>query len=344
MRCRSLAEAALRRGLAVRIYLAETEAADEDARALAETPAAERLRSLQGIEAIRPWRDWKAADAGAFSVLDTPFDKRRWLAEIARSDSRAVVIDDDRVGDYEPLVILPGLHHTPARDDLARGRLVGPRYAILSPAHLQTSALPPADRDTLLLSMGGADPHHFTARLAPWIDQTLAAAPHVARGLQRVCVLGPAFADPAGHVDRMLGDAGWRVHHGLDPARFAALMARSSLAIIGFGTSVTELAWHGTPQLFVPHAASDVPVARRLEQRGLGTLLGHGAALDRVTTTNRLGAALAAPGTLAARAQRARAALEDGRGAERILDQMLARDQTREQEKPSNIHRMLAPS
>jgi hypothetical protein len=93
---------------------------------------------------------------------------------------------------------------------------------------------------------------------------------------------------------------------------------------MGFGTSLGELAWHGTPHLSVTHHTADDAWAQRLEARGIGRWLGHAAALDREVVTDRVARALVDRDWQTASASRAQAALEGGRGCERILDRLSA--------------------
>jgi hypothetical protein len=93
---------------------------------------------------------------------------------------------------------------------------------------------------------------------------------------------------------------------------------------MGFGTSLTELAWHGTPHLSVTHHSQDDAWALRLESLGIGGWLGHAAALDAEFVLARFGRALADVEWQETSAARARAAIEGGSGCERILDRLAA--------------------
>ncbi len=319
MRSGVLAAAALARGWRVRTFLAGDRVARE--RWLASCPAGAPL----------PWSAWRAAASAPLTLFDHPFAKSRWLAACRPERTRTIVLDDPRAVGVARLTINPALHHLPpegpesgheAEDDPASRTLRGPRHSILSPAHRETPAVPLEARDHLLLSLGGADPHGVTPRIAPLLTRTLDAAAGT-HGLRRRCaVLGPAFPDPDGSLAAALAADGWQVERALAPAAMARAMAAARLAVMGFGTSLSELAWHGTPHLSVTHHAADDVFARQLEARGIGIWLGHAATLDLARVAARFAAALADRDWQRASAARARAALGEGDGCERILDRL----------------------
>ena len=323
MRSRAIAQFAQARGLRVRAHL------DGDASAGACWSAG------TGLAPPARWSAWSAADAADWTILDHPFDKRSWLARLGRAESFAVVIDDERVRGEAPLTILPGLHHA-ARDDDDPDRVwAGPRYSILSAIHRETRPVEPGERDGLLLSMGGADPHHVTPRIAPWLVRALDQTP-VDHGIRRLeVVLGPAFQDPREAIARRLASEGWQVERGLSAERFAERMARARFAVMGFGTSLTELAWHATPHASITHHEHDIAAARALEASGIGVYLGCATQLDSQHVTTRFRRAIEdGPGQRDAVA-RARAALEGGRGVERILDELeRRREQAAQSDRP----------
>lgn len=308
MRCRAIAEAARERDIRVRAYL-EGDAA-----------AGARWCARAGLPAPIPWSAWRATDAADWTILDHPFDKRSWLERLQGAGSLAVVLDDERARNRADLTILPGLHHAPRPDDDRVRVWAGPRYSILSEAHRQTRALALSERDHLLLSMGGADPYHATPRLAPCLVRGLetASRDHGIRHLE--VVLGPAFRDPGDRIANRLAHAGWQVHRALPAERFARSMARARFAVVGFGTSLTELAWHGTPHACLTHHEHDDAPARALEARGIGAHLGCVRQFDARAITARFRRALEDAALQRESVRRAREAIAEARGIERILD------------------------
>ncbi|MEZ4278062.1 MAG: hypothetical protein R3F21_00385 [Myxococcota bacterium] len=314
-----LAAAAHARGWRVRVFLAGDRVAEA------------HWRSSCPEACVSPWSAWRASASAPLTLFDQPFPKSRWLAACRADRTRAIVLDDPRPTPDARLTIHPGLHHLPNErsphdadpdDDPASPTLTGPRYSILAPVHRETIHRPLADRDALLLSIGGADPHQITPRIAPILLRALAAHPSANALRRRIVVLGPAYHDPCGQIAADLAAGGWQVERALAPAAMARRMADARLAVMGFGTSLSELAWHGTPHLSVTHQPLDSPWAQRLEAHGIGAWLGDARALDPDFVAARFTRALGDEAWQGASAARARAALEGGRGCERILDRL----------------------
>lgn len=320
MRSGTLAAAAARRGWRIRVYLA----GDRVAHA--------RWRAACPDSKVEAWSAWRARESAPLTVFDHPFAKSRWLAACRRDRTRTIVLDDVRAIGHARLAIQPALHHLPdpaearegdlPEDDPAARVLRGPRYALLAAAHLETPHRPQPERDDLLVSIGGADPHAVAPRIAPVLAAVLdREAAGAGIGVRRV-VLGPAFADPGQRIAEALTAAGWQVERALEPAAMARRMAEAKLAVMGFGTSLCELAWHETPHLSVTHHEHDVAWAERLEAFGIGRFLGRATALEPAEIEARFTEALLDRVWQRTSAAHALAALDGGRGAERILDRL----------------------
>lgn len=320
MRSGALAAAAARRGWRIRAYLAGDRVAHE------------RWRASCPTSKVEAWSAWRARESAPLTVFDHPFAKSRWLAACRRDRTRTIVLDDARAIGHARLAIQPALHHLPdpaderdgdlPEDDPATRVLRGPRHAILSPAHLETPHRPQPERDMLLVSIGGADPHGVAPRIAPWLAAVLDREAARARIAVRRVVLGPAFPDPGQRIAEALAAAGWQVERALEPAAMARRMAEARLAVMGFGTSLCELAWHETPHLSVTHHDHDVAWATRLESFGIGRLLGRASALEPAAVEARFAEALLDLDWQRTSAARALAAIDGGRGTERILDRL----------------------
>ncbi len=324
MRSGALAAAAVRRGWRVRSFLAGDRVANE------------RWQAACPASVVVPWSAWRASASAALTLFDHPFVKSRWIAACRRDRTRTIVLDDVRAVGRARLTINPALHHLRppidssapdeeeenGEDDPSALVLRGPRYAILSEAHSATTARPLEERDALLLSIGGADPRAAAPRLAPILSTALARAGSETGIVNRRVVLGPAFEDPGERAARDLTRAGWTVDRALEPAAMARRMAEARLAVVGFGTSLCELAWHGTPHLSVTHHPSDEAWARALEEQGIGGWLGPATDFDPEFVAQRFAQALRDPDWARTSARRAREALEEGNGCERILDRL----------------------
>ena len=307
MRSGAIAAEAIRRGLAVRAFLR----GDSSART--------KLAEASGCREILDWEAWPSDPLGSLMLIDLPGDKTPWLERAAERGIPAVVLDDARARGRAALTICPALHEVPVE---APDLVAGPRYTVLSRGHLETPRVPLDDRDELLLSLGGADPHRATFRVAPLIERLLDEEAVAPRIRTRHAVLGPGFPDPDGGAGATLDKGGWQVHHALPIEAMAQRMARSRIAVIGFGTSLGELAWLGTPHLSITHHEHDDAHARRLEACGIGMHLGFAPRLDPAYVTCRLRTALADDAWQSTSAELALAALEDGRGSSRIVERL----------------------
>lgn len=328
MRSAAIAEAAIGQGRAVRVFF-EGDAAALSAWQIA-APGTEQRQCF-------PWSAYPAGRAAPVGVLDFPMQKAEWITRLSQNEVRSVVLDDPRSLDVADLTINPALHHGLAQLHSEEPTapvphlLEGPAYSILAKSHLAMPHPPWSERRNLLLSIGGADPQQATPKLAPWIseileisvrplpDPTRIATPSLPFRLDRHVVLGGAFADPQNRTRDALSGAGWRVHSALPPIKMAELMASARIAIMGFGTSLTELAWHGTPHLSVTHHPFDAEHAAALEAIGVGRHLGYAAELDPGRVKEVLRRSLCDPEWQSTSAGAAREMLRGGNGVERIL-------------------------
>jgi len=322
MRCAALARALRRRGWKSLAYLE------------GDRTGAKRWQMASGQTTLSDWSSWRAHDAARVTFVDHPGAKQRWLSLLRQSDTRIVILDDPGYRERADLTICSALHHhskpfstgtmsatstETSNENQDCRMLFGPRFAILADHHLATPRRPLRTRTKLLLSLGGADPHRLTPRIAPILASVLHDS-DVLHGIEtRHVVVGPAFTD-AGTLARELEDGGWRVHLALDGLAMASLMSKSKLAVMGFGTSLCELAWHGTPHLSVTHHASDDAQAQGLEATGIGVHLGSAATLDPPLIASLFRRALEDESWQQRSSETARRALEGGLGVERILD------------------------
>ena len=311
-RCATLANEARRRGWRVRAFLAG-DAAGGDA-----------WRERTGLDIDGAWSDWTPDGRDPLVALDFPQAKDDWVERLQRLALRCLVVDDERLLEGPDWILLPGLHHAIHADSdrprTTARRLVGGRYAILAAAHRGARPVPFDQRDRVLLSLGGADPRGLTGRIVPALDEALARVADAVSGVD--VVLGPAFRDPTPDFRQVVERRGFHVHRGLSSEAMAERMTRARLAVVGFGTTLTELAWHGTPFVCVTHQPSDLAPARALEGVGIGRVLGDAEHLDLAGLPATLAAALADHAWQRATARRARAALGDGFGARSVFDRL----------------------
>jgi len=287
VRCAAIAVEARTRGWDVRAFLD----GDHAARAT--------WKALSGEAIEGGSQDWQASPAYSVAALDFPNEKHAWLERLSRAGVRSLLIDDTRGARRADWTLLPGLHHSldagpnHAREPADGNRLFcGARYAILPEAHRRASRTPLKGRDRVLLSLGGADPHRLTPILAPILIDTLRRYAGQIPATTLDVVLGAAYEDPGQMLKSRLEARGAHVFRALDASAMAERMRRARVAVIGFGTSLTELAWHGTPFLTVTHHESDRAPARDLEANGLGRVLGTASRLDPQRVERRIVRAL----------------------------------------------------
>ena len=173
--------------------------------------------------------------------------------------------------------------------------LSGPRFAILAEAHRRFSVPAAAERNSVLVTLGGSDPHRASPVVARAARQALSewqASDGEAIPLHVDVVFGPSFEDPGDREAEALREAGCRVHKGLDAPAMAARMRAARVALVGFGTAINELAWHATPFLTITHHDSDRGPARDLEACGFGRHLGPAHTLERLPLVAPIDAAL----------------------------------------------------
>jgi spore coat polysaccharide biosynthesis predicted glycosyltransferase SpsG len=305
MRAAALAESARERGLAVRVAI------DGDQR------AAEALRAeLPGVELGR-WRDAGDLRGARWVAFDTRREIAAELAAVRRAGSRALVLDRLDFLDAADLTVVPALHAPP----LAHPRLrMGAPWLVVGSAVRELRAAPAAPpRRALLVSLGGADPLGLTARLAAPLARVAARWPGPAAPPEIHCALGPAFARRAA-LAAELAALGWRVHDA-PPRRALLSLARGALgAVVGFGTSVYDLAFLGVPMVYLTHHAGDRPDAERLAALGIGALAAEGPAFDPPAFERAVAATLPDAGWRARASARGLALAGDGLGTRRILD------------------------
>ncbi|GEM_PF-4865350 len=323
VRSAALAREARFRGWSVRCFL------DGDA------TATEVWERASGARAL-PW-DPDFDGFAPIVALDRPNEKSALLARLDARRARALLIDDARTYRRAPQAprawrLLPGLHHpcvetSGATDAEGFALLSGPHYAILSEDHRTCAPRDLDTRSSILVSLGGSDPHRIgpdIARAARRAADTLTRASESSTSLDVDVVFGPAFDDPGDREAHRLEADGCRVHRALDAPAMAERMRAARLAIIGFGTSASELACHGTPFLTVAHHDGDRGPARDLEARGFGRVLGSARHIDRVPIETRVKRALRDDHWMRKSARLGRRAIGAGAGAVRVFDRLEA--------------------
>lgn len=266
---------------------------------------------------------WSGPDDAARSAHHLLFDTRDPIAEELRQGGAAgahrVVLDrTDHLDDAE-LTVLPNLHGSGRRHTRL---LQGGRWCVIASEFRALAARCEAPaRNGVLVTLGGADPHDLTGALCEPLGKALAAA---GADVGPVHVLIGRCFGRRETLLRRIDELGFRVHTDLDRRALGLLMQRSVFAVCGFGTTVYELAWFGTPALHLAHRLEDAADAEALERIGVGGFGGAAPAIEPEALRSRLLETVLDPEWRRRRTARARALLGDGRGAVRLVEAMEA--------------------
>jgi spore coat polysaccharide biosynthesis predicted glycosyltransferase SpsG len=309
MRGAALAEVARERGLSLRVALAGDACA-----------AAALARELPGVP-LTPWGSPQDLLGARWVAFDTRREIAPDLAAVRRAGGRSLVLDRLDCRDAADLTVLPALHAPRVEHPRV---LQGARYLVLCAALRAQGAAPDGEpRRGLLVSLGGADPLGLTGRLAGALTRALARAAAPGPTPEVSGVLGPAFPRRA-ELGAELSRLGWRVYEAPSRRELLALARGSWGAVVGFGTSVYDLAFLGVPMLYLTHHEADAEDAERLSARGIGAPGGEGPRFDPERFERALARTLLDPAWRERAAGRGRSLVGDGRGAHRILDSLEA--------------------
>lgn len=261
------------------------------------------------------------AEGAAWLVLDGYHFSPVYRLQIKEAGLNLLVVDDLADSDLSQADLILNLNAY-ASPDLYAGRagtarlLLGSRHALLRREFLPWAGQA-ARRDTplratqVLITLGGGDPDNVTRKvvdlLASWQGTRL----------RLTVVSGPA--NP--HLDSLRA-ASAGVHELevlVNPPDLPARMSQADVAITAAGGSCWELACLGVPMLLIITAGNQRLVARRLEELGVGVLLGWHADFPASESLGKITTLL---GDAAARERMATLArtVVDGQGAGRVAE------------------------
>lgn len=326
MRCLALAEALAARGVPVRFLCARLTGA-----------VGTRLRDAGfPVEAV-PAEPGSPADAGAVCaalrtaapaalVVDGYGFASPWRRTVRAAATVVLAFDDlatepDLAAD---LVVNAG----PAAASLPYGTVAPGARLLLGPSFFpmrrELAERLPADDATpkgtrLLVSFGGSDPLGLSAPFLVATGRRLDASADAPLDID--VVLGgsaPALASVRATVTRVPGVA---LH--VDTRDMAGLMAGARLAVAGAGGTLLELAAFRVPMVLAIVADNQEPGARAAERAGWGVAIDVRGSSDGAERLADAATALWHDDRRRAAMARAMQGAVDGRGAERLADELL---------------------
>jgi spore coat polysaccharide biosynthesis predicted glycosyltransferase SpsG len=199
--------------------------------------------------------------------LDTAFAH----AEAVMSTGARLVTFDDR-GDGAELadINIGALVFDNTAQLKGREVRTGIEYMILNP-EIERYRRARTRLGSILVTLGGADTHGVTVRVARWLRN---------KPLKLTIVTGPAFQHRE-ELDAVLSEPSVAHIEHLDGVPSMAWeMSRHELAITGGGLTPFEAAASGLPSIVIANELFENPVGRALEELGFSRFAGHHRSLD----------------------------------------------------------------
>jgi spore coat polysaccharide biosynthesis predicted glycosyltransferase SpsG len=202
-------------------------------------------------------------------LLDLEHGPPRNLLLHAKSHGRKVVViggvgfaicDKAAVNELVDLQIYQGVAVSSMNQDRSvRNMLVGPEYIILDEAYSQARQIPFGEREGVLISMGGSDPHNITSQVAYQVSDNY----------HKIIVLGPGVSANPKVISEWTG-AGVVI----SPNSLAPLMASRKYLITALGMTVYEALCLGIPVACTAWSKDHEETAQWLFMRGYIQYLG----------------------------------------------------------------------
>ena len=278
-----------------------------------------------GRRSLAPDREFTAGRvrelSAAWVVVDGYEFDIGYYADVRAAGARLCVIDDGvRLDRYEVDLLIDqnadatGRAYPTGASDVC---LLGPDFAQLRPEFvnsLRDGRTIPENVNRILVTMGGSDPTNLTM-LA--ID-ALADSPDL--GHDVVVVVGPGNEQAEEIRARISGIPG--VRYLQSPENMAEVMASVDLAVASAGSSMLEMAFLGLPAIVLVAADNQVSGAKGFSELGAVVNLGPGDEDFSELLRSTVSSVANDRPTREAMSRRGMATV-DGRGAQRVVDEML---------------------
>ncbi|HEX2759026.1 MAG TPA: hypothetical protein VHM27_00885, partial [Rhizomicrobium sp.] len=243
---------------------------------------------------------------------------RAELEKLKRGAAVTAVIDDGHerrlAADYAYYPPVPGARALDWAGSHTLPR-IGWDYALLGLGPKPVAPRAPNARPTVLVAMGGSDPHGLTLRMAKALE-------HLDSNLRIRFVIGAGMKDAAGVARALVAlKKNYETVEGADD--LSTEYASADVALCAFGVTAYELASFGIPAIYLgltdDHAAS----ASAFADAGMGLSLGVAARVEDAEIARTVQWLLGKP---AARRDMRQAGLSlmDGQGAARIAADLSA--------------------
>jgi UDP-2,4-diacetamido-2,4,6-trideoxy-beta-L-altropyranose hydrolase len=265
----------------------------------------------------------RSVGAGALVVDGYPFNAE-FQGAVREAVRPTLVIDDHgQAGRYDADFVLDQNlgADTSAYEGVATGTrlLLGPRFALLRREFRERRRAEktiPSMASRVLVTLGGGDPGNATLMVMRALDRIDAGPREI------VVAVGGANErrdELAREAERL--QAPIRVQY--DVGDMPALMAWADVAVSAGGSTCWELAFMGVPGVTLVQAENQRPIAERLDAAGIVLNLGRATACDEEAVARAVAALCSSAERRETMSRRGRA-LTDGRGGERVVEELLA--------------------
>ena len=319
MRCLTLAKACIDRGALPFFFTTTTSPGLREQAAAAGVKLSDIGQGDPDL-VIRELLNWVRDHQGAWMVLDGYDFDDTLQSDIARAGGKLMVIDDYmRLPDYHADLLLDqNFGAEDRRYPVAEGcrTLLGPDYALVRPEFVAArleARRHPARAVRVLVTLGAADPGDHTSLVIDALVRIGMPA------LDVTVVIGAANSRTLSareHAEK----AGFRVLS--DVRDMARLMAEADLAVSSSGTTLWELCCMGLPTITLVIAENQRPAAVALAQAGVTVNLGWHEDVSAAEISEAVRTLCLSP-ERRLRMTEAGQTLVDGRGVERVVDEML---------------------